>query len=93
MTLPTLTFIFCGLLTQMTEAGFRQECFMKKLGNWRLCCMDKDKYTVYCENEISCCIWETYVQLFHKPDPDATPPEFTDYPEVTTTESPQTPVP
>nr|XP_004668046.1 beta-defensin 125 [Jaculus jaculus] len=105
MTLPTLTFIFCGLLTQMTEAGLVQRrCWDNNVGYCRVRCLDNERYILLCENKKSCCITDTYSKVHsHQPGSPGVPvvsgspgSTFQETPGSTippTTEGSKTPIP
>ncbi|XP_047395190.1 beta-defensin 125 [Sciurus carolinensis] len=62
--MPTL--VLCGLLTQVTKAGWSQpRCWKNNIGYCRRRCLDDERYILLCKNKVSCCI------------PIVLPPEFT----------------
>ncbi|XP_006154815.1 beta-defensin 125 [Tupaia chinensis] len=52
-----LTFILCGLLTQVTKAGWEvKKCWKKNIGHCRQRCLNTERYIRLCRNKLSCCI-------------------------------------
>nr|XP_020027572.1 beta-defensin 125 [Castor canadensis] len=57
MNFPMLTFIICGLLTQVTKAGWSEsKCWKNDLGHCRRRCLDDERYIRLCKSKVSCCI-------------------------------------
>ncbi|XP_003904961.1 beta-defensin 125 [Papio anubis] len=57
MNLLILTFIICGLLTQVTKGSFEpQKCWKNNIGYCRRRCLDTERYILLCRNKLSCCI-------------------------------------
>ncbi|XP_030682621.1 beta-defensin 125 [Nomascus leucogenys] len=57
MNLLMLTFIICGLLTQVTKGSFEPpKCWKNNIGHCRRRCLDTERYILLCRNKLSCCI-------------------------------------
>ncbi|NP_001032595.1 beta-defensin 125 precursor [Rattus norvegicus] len=79
MLFPTLAFIICGLLTQVTKAAWRRmppKCWKDNLGRCRVRCRGDERYIYLCRNKANCCILLTLAedQSAH-PKPTSVHPE------------------
>uniref|UniRef100_A0A8C8URR5 Beta-defensin n=1 Tax=Peromyscus maniculatus bairdii TaxID=230844 RepID=A0A8C8URR5_PERMB len=70
MSFSSLAFIICGLLTQVTKAGwFRPKCWKNNLGHCRIRCLDDERYILLCRNKASCCISRALTEGKQPPQP------------------------
>nr|CAL68981.1 beta defensin 125 [Pan troglodytes] len=64
MNILMLTFIICGLLTQVTKGSFEPpKCGNNNIGHCRKRCLDTERYILLCRNKLSCCI---YIIISHE---------------------------
>ncbi|XP_059117615.1 beta-defensin 125 [Peromyscus eremicus] len=70
MSFPSLAFVICGLLTQVTKAGWsRPKCWKNNLGHCRIRCLDDERYILLCRNKASCCIPRALTEGKQPPQP------------------------